>query len=108
MIRIAVTPRGKQNLYGMLVQKELALRKKNQGTLHRSGKKKAGVEKWVHNTKKGWIRFQKCLDGMLVATVQSLDAAAEWELLNSFIGFLDRHFRTEISNINLSYELIEE
>lgn len=108
MIRIAVTPRGKQNIYGLLVQKELALRKKNQGTLHRIGKKKSGEEKWIHNTKKGWIRFQKCLDGMLVATVQSQDANAEWELLNSFIGFLDRHFRAEISNINLSYELNDE
>ena len=49
MVRLTISPRSEENLYGLLVQKELALRKKNQGTLHRYGPK----EKWGHTSRKG-------------------------------------------------------
>jgi len=35
MIRVTVVPKSRENLYGLLVKKEIALRKRNQGTLHR-------------------------------------------------------------------------
>ena len=104
MVRLTICPRSNENLYGLLVQKELALRKKKTGTLHRSGPKKKDEEKWCHNTKKGWIRFQRCLGQVLVATIQAHDDAEEWQLLNSFVGFLDRHFRVSIASILISYD----
>lgn len=107
MIRVTVTPRGKTDLYGLLVGKEVSLRQKNQGTLHRSGSKKSGDEKWVHSSYPGWIRFQRCLSGVAVAVVRSKDQASEWQLLSSFVGFLDRHFREQISTITMSYETDE-
>lgn len=108
MIKVAVIPQHKANIYSLLVQKELSLRKANQGTLHRSGGKKKNEDKWVHNTYHGWIRFQHCLGGTMVALVQAKNADEEWQLLTSFIGFLDRHFRDSIANINLSYDLSAE
>ena len=44
----------------------------------------------------------------MVALVQAKNADEEWRLLTSFIGFLDRHFRDSIANINLSYDLSAE
>jgi hypothetical protein len=108
MIKISVTPREQENLYGLMVKKELELRKKNQGTLHRYASKKKNEARWLHKSYKGWINLQKCLGGMVVATVKSHDRDAEWQLLTSFIGFLDRHFGDYINNINLTYERPED
>lgn len=104
MIRVTATPRTKEELYGLLVSKEVQLRQKNQGTLHRRGEKKRGVEKWTHSSYPGWVRFQKCLGGTIVAQIRSRSPESEWQLLTSFIGFLDRHFRDELGTVTISYE----
>jgi beta-lactamase class D len=104
MIRLTISPKEKENLYGLLVQRELALRKQNKGTLHRYGAKKKNEEIWGHTSKHGWIRFQRCIGQVVVATAQARDQSEEWELLTSFVGFLDRSFRESISSIVISYE----
>jgi hypothetical protein len=107
MIRVTVTPKSNENLYGLLVGKEVELRQQNRGTLHRRGGKKRGDEKWAHASYPGWVRFQKCLGGMVVAQIQSKNPDGEWQLLSSFIGFLDRHFRDDVSTITISYDSSE-
>ena len=104
MIKVTVTPKARENIYSLMVQRELALRQQKRGTLHRYGPKKKDEDKWGHNSYHGWIRFQKCLGGVVVALVQAKDHEAEWQLLTSFIGFLDRNFRDTMSSISLSYE----
>lgn len=104
MIKVTITPKTRENIYGLLVKKELALRNANRGTLHRTGTKKSGEDKWLHSSYPGWVRFQKCLGGVTVALVQSKNSEHEWQLLSSFIGFLDRHFREQINSITLNYE----
>lgn len=104
MIRVTITPKKRENVYRMLVSKERELRLKNRGTLHRGGAKQKGQDRWTHETYKGWVTLQKCLGGIVVARVQSKTPNEEWQLLTSFVGFLDRHFREAISAINLSYE----
>ena len=103
MITVTVTPSAGDNLYSLLKEKELSLRRKNQGTLHATGRRRAGKEKWTHSSHKGWIQFQQCLGGVLVGQVQSRDPEGEWQLLTSFVGFLDRHFRRNIATISLNY-----
>ena len=66
MIKVTINPKTRENLYGLMVQKEVSLRKRNLGTLHRSGKKKKGEDKWIHSKYNGWIRFQKGLGGVVV------------------------------------------
>jgi hypothetical protein len=107
MIKVTITPKEHDNLYGLMVSKEIELRRKKKGTLHRYKRKKKDGAKWVHSTYQGWINLQKCLGGIVVATVQSKNPDVEWQLLTSLIGFLDRHFRDSISNINLNYERTE-
>ena len=107
MIKLTITPNASENIYSLMVKRELALRRKNQGTLHRYGAKKKDEDKWGHNSYPGWIRFQKCLGGVMVALVQAKDSEAEWQLLTSFIGFLHRNFSDSISNISLTFESVE-
>jgi hypothetical protein len=104
LIRVTVVPRSHEKLYGLLVKKEIALRNKNQGTLHRSGGRKKWETKWVHKTFRGWIRFQESLGGMTVVLVRARNRADEWQLLTSFIGFLHRHFSDSISTITISLD----
>ena len=103
MIHITVTPRSGTNIYSLLKKKELALRKKNQGTLHTVGGRRKNRDKWKHKSYNGWILLQNCLGGVLVAEVKAIDASEEWQLLSSFIGFIDRHFRSELAGITLTY-----
>jgi|SRR5436190_3442714 len=103
MIKVTVTPREGADIYGLLVKKELELRRSNRGTLHRSGAKRRDREKWVHSSYNGWIQFQRCIGGVTVALVQARNSQDEWQLLSSFIGFLDRHFRDDMSGISLHY-----
>jgi hypothetical protein len=104
MIRLTAIPRSHDNLFGLLVAKEVELRRRGMGTLHRSGPKKRGHEKWTHKTYAGWINLQRCVGGTLAATVQSKAADGEWRLLSSLIGFLDRHFREEVASVTINYE----
>ena len=104
MIRLTAMPRSRGNLYGLLIAKEIELRRKGRGTLHRSGPKRRGREKWTHTTYPGWITLQREVDGALAATVHSKAADSEWKLLTSVIGFLDRHFREDLSSVTISYE----
>ena len=104
MIKVTVTPKTGEDIYALLTSKERELRKRNQGTLHRGGAKRKDREKWVHSSYYGWIQFQRCLGGVTVALVQSKNADGEWQLLTSFIGFLDRHFRNKLVSISLNYD----
>lgn len=104
MIRVIVTPKRNSNLYGLLVRKEVELAKAGRGTLFRSGKKLKGYEKWAHIKYKGWIWFQKCLGGVIVAEIQSRVDGAEAQLRDSFVGFIDRHFSEHLASITIEYE----
>jgi hypothetical protein len=104
MIRLTVIPRERVKLYNLLTKKEVALRKKNQGTLHRAGGKKAGTERWKHASYAGSISLQRCIGGTLAAVVQSKARQEEWQLLTSFVGFLDRNFRDRIATITICYD----
>ena len=103
MIQLTVAPRSGDNLYRLLVAKELELRRRRRGTLHRSGPKKPGREKWTHASFPGRIDLQRGADGMLAATVRSRPDA-EWQLLTSLIGFLHRHFREQIASVTIRYD----
>jgi hypothetical protein len=103
MIRLTVTPRSRDDLFRLLVGKELELRRRGRGTLHRSGAKKAGRETWTHASYPGRITLQRGAEGALAATVQSRPDT-DWQLLRSLIGFLDRHFRKKIASVMIHYD----
>ncbi len=101
MIRITIIPEGDEKLYGLMIKKELDLRKRKLGTLHRKGKKKKDQDKWFHTKKEGWINFESTLGGVVVATIQSKNTDKEWDLLTAFVGFIYRHFNKQVRTITL-------
>lgn len=103
MVRVTVVPVRDFDLYRGLVKKERALRRDGRGTLHQDRKYRDGSRKWVHSSYDGWIRFQNAVGQVLVAEVNSHGNGNEWQILQSFVGFLHRHFRYEITSITLSY-----
>lgn len=107
MITVTAVPSAQEDLYARLVEKERALRQEKQGTLHRRGPRKRGQDRWVHVRYKGSIRLQKCLGGIVVAELRSGTPSEEWQLLSSFVGFLIRHLRDEISTITMSLGSVE-
>lgn len=107
MIRVTVTPKGDYDVFSLLTRKELDLKRKKQGTLHRHGRRKAGRVKWIHASYPGWIQLHRSIGGIAVALVQSKTQDGGNLLLSSFIGFLDRHFSTYLATINISYDVHE-
>jgi hypothetical protein len=102
MITLTITPQPEQDIYSLLTQKERSLRGGNT-TFFRSGAKRKDRDKWIHAKHKGWIQFQRCLGGVVVAQVKSRDPESTWALLTSFIGYVDRHFRAGVVGINIQY-----
>lgn len=58
--------------------------------------------KWGHKTYRGWIKWTDVPGGILVAEVLS-PAESEWQLLQSFIGYLDRHLADYIESVSILY-----
>ncbi len=103
MTVVTVTPLGDLDVYTLLVDKERELRRADRGTLHRQGPRKRGQEKWTHTSFKGWIKLQRGLGGVLVAQVHGQSDRDEWQLVSSFIGFVQRHFREDVASVALSF-----
>ena len=105
MRRIQIVPKPGNNLYGEMIAKEISLAQKKQGTLHRSGLKKKAKAKWAHKTFKGWINLQRGLGNLVLAEIISTAKNnSEWQLLQSFLGFVDRHFSDKVQAVSIQYE----
>jgi hypothetical protein len=101
---LQVVPRRGIKLFGQLVRKETELRRRRQGTFHRAGRKALQSAKWTHVRYKGWIRMERGAGEVITAEIQSRRAAPdEWQLLQAFIGFLDRHFAAGIRSISVQF-----
>ncbi len=59
--------------------------------------------RWKHKKYPGWINWDESQGGVLVAEVKTLDHKAEWQLLQAFIGYLDRHLSEHIESVSITY-----
>ena len=59
--------------------------------------------RWVHTRYPGWINWDLAKGGIIVAEVQSKRPHAEWQLLQAFIGYVDRHIGQYVQSINIIY-----
>jgi hypothetical protein len=64
---------------------------------------RVGAGKWKHVSYPGWIKFAAVPGGILVAEIQTRQEDNEWQLLQSFIGYLDRHLGEYIESIAIQY-----
>jgi hypothetical protein len=88
-------------LKSALNQKERELR--NKGTTFF----KHNAHKWKHTKYNGWINITDTSGGILVAKIQSRVQESEWQLLQAFLGYLERHFLDLIESITITYRKAE-
>lgn len=86
----------KPTLGTLLDQTERHLRGKGTTLIRRSKRR------WVHTKYPGWISWEVS-KGMLVAEIRAKKSDAEWQLLQSFISYLDRHLGKYIDSISILY-----
>jgi hypothetical protein len=98
---VQIVPRENIRLYGALVKKEAAIQKKGAGTFHRAGRKTRNSAKWKHSRYNGWVNLERGLSEVVTAEVRTLATSQEWQLLSAFLGFVDRHFGTEVLSITI-------
>ena len=59
--------------------------------------------RWKHVKYPGWIKWDETLGGLLVAEVHARKEQSDWQLLQAFIGYLDRHLGDCIESISIHY-----
>ncbi len=59
--------------------------------------------RWVHAKYPGWITWDVSRGGTLNAQVQSKIPESEWQLLQAFVGYLNRHLSENIDSITIRY-----
>lgn len=59
--------------------------------------------RWKHERYSGWIRWDGAKGGLLVAEINTKRKESEWQLLQAFIGYLDRHLGEHIESISIYY-----
>jgi hypothetical protein len=59
--------------------------------------------RWKHKKYPGRITWDETKGGILVAEIHSKVPETEWQLLQAFVGYLDRHFGEHIESVAISY-----
>jgi hypothetical protein len=59
--------------------------------------------RWKHVKYAGWITWDQAPGGLLVAEIQTKVKDHEWQMMDAFIGYLDRHLGEQIESISVYY-----
>lgn len=59
--------------------------------------------RWKHVKYPGWIQWSDAPGNLLVAEIHTKVKDHEWQMLQAFIGYLDRHLGEHIESISVHY-----
>ncbi len=59
--------------------------------------------RWKHVKYPGWIQWDDAPGGLLIAEIRTRIKDHEWQILDAFIGYLDRHLGEQIDSISIYY-----
>jgi hypothetical protein len=59
--------------------------------------------RWKHVKYPGWIQWDDAPGGLLVAEIRTKEKDHEWQMMDAFIGYLDRHLGEHIESISVYY-----
>lgn len=59
--------------------------------------------RWKHVKYPGWIHWDQAPGGLLIAEIHSKVKDHEWQMMDAFIGYLDRHLGDHIESISVYY-----
>ena len=97
IVTVVPTDMEKPTLKALLKETERRLRDRGT-TLHRQRE-----GRWVHTRYPGWIAWDLTKGGNLVAEINSVKPNSEWQLMQSFVGYLDRHLGEYSESITITY-----
>lgn len=97
ILQVVPVANSRVRLKVLLKNKERELR----GTTTAFSRKAEG--KWVHVKHPGWINWDEAKGGILIAEIHPKKNESDWQLLQSFIGYLDRHLHDHIDSISIFY-----
>lgn len=98
IVQVIAKP-GCTNFVSLVKQKQRELKQKKRGTFY-----PAKPNKWKHVSYAGYINLPKAHKHVtLFEVMPGPGEGKDWQLLHSFLGFLDRHFHDEIESITIFY-----
>ena len=97
LVSVVPIENDKPTLATLLLETERRLRRRGT-TLTRQGHRRL-----VHAKYPGRITWDLTKGGILVAEIRSKEIKSEWQLLQSFVGYLDRHLGDYIDTISIRY-----
>jgi hypothetical protein len=59
--------------------------------------------RWKHVRYPGWIQWEAAAGGLLLAEIHTQAKDHEWQILEAFIGYLDRHLGEQIESVSILY-----
>ncbi len=59
--------------------------------------------RWKHVKYPGWIEWDEAPGGLLVAEIRTKVKDHEWQMLQAFVGYLDRHLGDQIESLAVYY-----
>src|SRR6516162_9144702 len=59
--------------------------------------------RWKHVKYPGWIQWDDAPGGLLIAEIRTKVQDHEWQIMEAFIGYLDRHLGEQIDSISVYY-----
>lgn len=59
--------------------------------------------RWKHVKYPGWIEWDESPGGLLVAEIRTRVKDHEWQMLQAFVGYLDRHLGDQIESLSVYY-----
>ena len=59
--------------------------------------------RWKHAKYPGWVQWDGAPGGLLVAEIRTKVKDHEWQMLQAFIGYLDRHLGEQVESISVYY-----
>ncbi len=59
--------------------------------------------RWKHVKYPGWIEWDEAAGGLLAAEIHTKVKDHEWQMMDAFIGYLDRHLGEQIESISIYY-----
>ncbi len=101
---LQIVPRGHTSLYPAMIKKQAEIRKAGRGTFVRAGASGRKAARWTHVRYKGSLKLKPGKSEAVEVAIRSPERGDEARLLSSFLGWLDRHFGTESSSVNIEYQ----
>jgi hypothetical protein len=65
--------------------------------------RRAREGRWKHVKYPGWVQWDDAPGNLVIAEIHTKVKDHEWQMLQAFVGYLDRHLSGEIESVTVHY-----